>query len=146
MHERMRRTAIWSGFTLDLRKPRFQSWIVSNGTPETLDSHFAGSPASRQALIRATRASGCRIEPRQGESQQIGLGELVGPLKGSLSHAMKASSAAMMFWTEWNGKPGRPAGSVEDMMHLGRRIAPLEMMAKDAPQRGNAAHVFPASH
>lgn len=146
MHERIRLTAIWSGFTLDLRKPRFQSWIVANGTPDTLESHLTGNPASRQALIRATRASGCRIDTRQGECQQISFRELVGPLKGSLSHAMKASSAAMMFRAKGNGKPGRPAGSIEDMMNLGRRIAPLEMMAKDAPQRGNAAHVFPASH
>ena len=146
MHERIRRTAIWSGFTLERLNPRFQSWIVANGTPDTLDSHLTGSPASRQALIRATRASGCRIEPLKGQGQQISFRELVGPLKGSLSHAMKASSAAMMFRAKGNGKPGRPAGSIEDMMNLGRRIAPLEMMAKDAPQRGNAAHVFPASH
>jgi len=146
MHERMRRTAIWSGFTLDLRKPRFQSWIVANGTPLTLDSHLTGNPASRQALIRATRASGCRIEPLKGQGQQISFREPVGPLKGSLSHAMKASSAAMMLWAKGNGKPGRPAGSIEDMMNLGRRIAPLEFLAKDTAETRNPPHVFLAPH
>ena len=81
MHERMRRTAIWSGFTLERLNPRFQSWIVANGTPDTLDSHLTGNPASRQALIRATRASGCLIHCPKGKGQQLRFGELVDPLK-----------------------------------------------------------------
>lgn len=146
MHERIRRTAIWSGFTLERLNPRFQSWIVANGTPDTLDSHLTGSPASRQAFIRATRASGCRIDTRQGECQQISFRELVGPLKGSLSHAMKASRPPMMFWAKGNGKPRRAAGSIEDMMNLGRRIAPLELLAQDTAETSHPPHVFLAPH
>jgi hypothetical protein len=143
MARRIFLTTTRSGCTSARLIPRFQSWIVPKGTPDTLEIHFMHSPASKAPLIRATRASGCRIQGRQGEGQQFDFPELVAHPEGPFpSEPVESFRPLVVRLAKGRRQVVIPLARVKQVMRRRRGIRDaVQVPAKDASHGTHSSEV-----